>query len=69
MMQNLHVRDLIKWNHYLELSRLDLRVLDVSMNELNELPCELRCMSSLIDLHIDGNPLNTPPANLCSKVS
>uniref|UniRef100_F1KVB5 Leucine-rich repeat and calponiny domain-containing protein 3 n=1 Tax=Ascaris suum TaxID=6253 RepID=F1KVB5_ASCSU len=50
-----------------ELSRMELRVLDVSENELGELPYDLRHMCSLIELHLRGNPLTTPPATICSK--
>uniref|UniRef100_A0A9J2Q761 Calponin-homology (CH) domain-containing protein n=1 Tax=Ascaris lumbricoides TaxID=6252 RepID=A0A9J2Q761_ASCLU len=52
-----------------ELSRMELRVLDVSENELGELPYDLRHMCSLIELHLRGNPLTTPPATICSKAS
>ncbi|VDN44861.1 unnamed protein product [Gongylonema pulchrum] len=50
-----------------EFSRLELRVLDVSQNELSELPAELRHMCTLVDLRMNANPLNMPPAKLCSK--
>lgn len=55
--------------HIIELSRMELRVLDVSENELGELPYDLRHMCSLIELHLRGNPLTTPPATICSKAS
>ncbi|VDM95398.1 unnamed protein product [Thelazia callipaeda] len=51
----------------LEISRLELRILDISQNELSELPSDLRFMSTMVDLRIDANPLKRPPIKLCQK--
>ncbi|EFO19491.1 hypothetical protein LOAG_09002 [Loa loa] len=50
-----------------EISRLELRVLDISQNKLGELPFDIRYMCTLVDFCIDFNPLTAPPAKLCSK--
>lgn len=46
---------------YLRLTRLDL-----SANRISTLPVEMREMDCLIDLAVEENPLNSPPASVCT---
>ncbi|KAK7073925.1 Leucine-rich repeat and calponin y domain-containing protein 3 [Halocaridina rubra] len=41
--------------------------MDISGNKITTLPTELRFMSSLVTLALDNNPLQQPPANLCTR--
>ncbi|XP_068249069.1 DISP complex protein LRCH3 isoform X4 [Palaemon carinicauda] len=50
-----------------ELCFLRLVFLDLSGNRVTTLPTELRFMSSLVTLALDNNPLQQPPANLCTR--
>lgn len=50
-----------------ELTYLQLSWLDLSGNRLSSLPVELRFMVTLVDLHLQDNPLTCPPANLCCR--
>ncbi|XP_042872815.1 leucine-rich repeat and calponin homology domain-containing protein 2-like isoform X4 [Penaeus japonicus] len=50
-----------------ELCFLRLVLLDLSGNRISTLPTELRFMSSLVTLSLDNNPLQHPPANLCTR--
>ncbi|ROT79491.1 putative leucine-rich repeat and calponin-likey domain-containing protein 1 isoform X2 [Penaeus vannamei] len=50
-----------------ELCFLRLVLLDLSGNRIAMLPTELRFMSSLVTLSLDNNPLQHPPANLCTR--
>ncbi len=47
---------------YLELCALKLNNFDCSYNRIIRLPLNLREMNSLIELNVDHNPLETPPA-------
>jgi Leucine-rich repeat (LRR) protein len=46
----------------LELCTLKLNNFDCSYNRIIRLPLNLREMNSLIELNVDHNPLETPPA-------
>jgi hypothetical protein len=49
---------------YLELCALKLNNFDCSYNRIICLPLNLREMNSLIELNVDHNPLETPPASV-----
>lgn len=51
---------------YLELCALKLINFDCSYNRLTRLPLNLRDMNSLIELNVDHNPLEIPPAGVSS---
>jgi hypothetical protein len=51
---------------YLELCALKLINFDCSYNRITRLPLNLREMTSLIELNIDHNPLEVPPAPICT---
>ena len=51
---------------HLELCALKLINFDCSSNRLTRLPLNLREMNSLIELNVDHNPLEIPPANVSS---
>jgi hypothetical protein len=48
----------------LEICHLKLIHLDCSFNRLIQLPLNLREMVSLIELNVDNNPLESPPASV-----
>jgi Leucine-rich repeat (LRR) protein len=50
-----------------ELSKLKLVSFDCSSNRLSKLPLCFREMVTLIDLVVDHNPLELPPAHICTK--
>ena len=50
-----------------ELTYLQLTFLDLAANRLSCLPVELRFMVTLVELHLEENPLTCPPANLCGR--
>jgi Leucine-rich repeat (LRR) protein len=52
----------------LELCALKLTNFDCSHNRLIRLPLNLREMNSLIELNVDHNPLETPPASVRRKM-
>lgn len=52
---------------FLEISRLELRELNVAENQLTELPFEFY-MPSLVSFCVDANPFISPPVKVCSKV-
>ena len=52
-------------NLFPELCFLRLVLLDLSGNKITQLPTELRFMSTLVNLLLDANPLQHPPANVC----
>lgn len=43
---------------------LNLVSLDISCNRIATLPVELRLMTNLVSLHLDSNPLTSPPASV-----
>jgi Leucine-rich repeat (LRR) protein len=49
---------------YLELCALKLINFDCSFNRIVRLPLNLREMNSLIELHVEHNPLEIPPASV-----
>lgn len=50
-----------------EISHLKLVNFDCSSNRLSKLPLCFREMVTLIDLVVDHNPLEVPPAHICTK--
>lgn len=50
-----------------ELTYLQLNTLELSSNRLTNLPVELRFMVTLVELHLEENPLSCPPANMCCR--
>jgi len=50
-----------------ELTYLQLNTLELSSNRLSNLPVELRFMVTLVELCLEENPLNCPPANMCCR--
>lgn len=50
-----------------EISQLKLVNFDCSSNRINKLPLCFREMVTLIDLVVDNNPLELPPAHICTK--
>lgn len=48
----------------LELAYLKLIQFDCSYNRLTHLPLNLRDMVSLIELNVEHNPLESPPASV-----
>ncbi len=50
-----------------EISKLKLVSFDCSSNRINKLPLCFRKMVTLIDLTLDNNPLELPPAYICTK--
>ncbi len=69
-LSNLRCLDL-RHNHLqevpVELTYLQLNILDLSSNRLTNLPVELRFMVTLVDLSLEENPLQCPPANMCCR--
>ncbi len=53
----------------LELCTLKLINFDCSFNRIICLPLNLREMNSLIELNVDHNPLETPPASVRQIIS
>ena len=54
--------------HFLELCAVPLRYLNVSHNRLTRLPLELRHLEGCLEeLHVEENPLQTPPIALCYR--
>ena len=47
---------------FTELASVELQTLDISNNRIKEIPLEFRHMEGLEVLHLDNNPLETPPA-------
>ena len=41
-----------------------LKTLDVSNNDLSELPCEIGFINSLVRIQVEGNPLKTIRQNI-----
>lgn len=52
-----------------EVRQLQLKTLDVSCNRIHQLPLDLADMTSLRELILDGNPLDTPPAAVSEQSS
>lgn len=50
-----------------EMSELPLVRLDVSCNRIARVPLCFRHLRSLQSLSLDNNPLQTPPAHVCSR--
>jgi len=50
-----------------EISQLRLVSFDCSSNRINKLPLCFREMVTLIDLTVENNPLELPPAHVCTK--
>lgn len=50
-----------------ELSQLKLVSFDCTSNRISKLPLSYREMVTLIDLLVDNNPLEVPPAHVCTK--
>jgi len=53
----------------LELCALKLINFDCSYNRIIRLPLNLREMNSLIELNVDHNPLETPPASVRNRLN
>lgn len=53
--------------YFSELTYLKLTMLDMSENRISTLPVELRQMTSLEQLKLNGNPLVAPPATVCMR--
>ncbi|CAF0950659.1 unnamed protein product [Rotaria sp. Silwood1] len=51
---------------HLELCNLKLIHFDCSFNRITRLPLNLREMVSLIELNVEHNPLESPPASICT---
>ncbi|CAF4614204.1 unnamed protein product [Rotaria socialis] len=51
---------------HLELCNLKLIHFDCSFNRITRLPLNLREMASLIELNVENNPLESPPASVCT---
>lgn len=48
---------------------LKLVTLDISLNRISALPVELHYMDSLVELHVEHNPLTFPPAHVSQSLA